>query len=91
MELVVIALVALVAVAVAWRCAAFLLGAFSWFLLITIVASLTVGVPVPGPAVVIAIALWVASQGVSRLRRGVWRSRALRGLFAGFGALHAAR
>lgn len=86
-----IALLALAAAAVLWRFASFLLGAFSWFVLFTIVASIAVGVPVPGPAVVIAIALWVASQGVSRLRRGAWRSRTLRGLFAGVSALHAAR
>ncbi len=91
MDLLVIALIGLAGAFVLWRFTAFLLGTFSWFLLVTIVASIAVGVPVPGSAVFAAIGLWAASQVASRLRRGQWRSRAMRGFSASFATLHAAR
>lgn len=71
-------LVTVAAVALAWRCSAFLLGAFAWVLVVLVALSLAVGEAVPAAVVALAVGAWAGSQVVSRVRRGVWRSDLLR-------------
>lgn len=74
------ALVVLALVVLAWKLSAFLLGVLSWVALGFVALSLAVGVSVPAAAIVGTVGLWLASQGVSRVRNGSWRSGLLRGL-----------
>jgi len=90
MSVIAVILVLAAVTGVAWRLAAAVLGLIAWVFLVAIMASILVGVAVPGTVVFVTATLWVGSQIVSRLRRGEWRSRALRGLAAGLSGLHAA-
>lgn len=71
-------LVCIALAGVAWRAAAFVTAALAWFMLGAVALSLMVGVAVPGTVVVGTVGLWLASQAVTRLRHGYWRSGALR-------------
>lgn len=59
--------------AVAWRCAAFVLGLLAWLALVPIALSVLVGVPVPRGAVVLTVLLYAGSHLASRIRKGRWR------------------
>lgn len=71
------------------RISAFLLGLVSWILLGFLALGLLVGVPVHGGVTVLTVLAWLASQLVSRLRTGGWRSATLRGVSRAVDAVRA--
>lgn len=71
-------LIGLVALAVAWRLAAFILGVLAWVMVAFVALSLATGTPVPSTFIGAVVAMWLASQAVSRVRKGQWRSAGLR-------------
>lgn len=81
--------VIVLALVVAVRLAAFVLGLQAWFIGLAIVLAVATGQAVPGRVVATAVALWLGSHLVSRLRRGEWRSAGLRSVSRAAGALRA--
>lgn len=78
MEIAAPVLIAIVGLALARAIGPFVLGFLAWVGAALIALSLLTGVPVPVAAVAGVVALWCASQALSRAKHGEWRSALLR-------------